>query len=431
MKAYALALALAVGGLGMAAGPAMGEVAKGSRVMVIPFSTLNVPAEQQWIGKAMQESLMADLGRDLTAVSFDGQTIIEDNPAAARVAREASVPYAVRGSAQVVNGEVRLTAQMIDAKTGETVGTAIATGPVNDLFKLEDQIAAQLHGGPAAGPQGTPLAPAYSNQQVTTFRSGNNVYRVHEPYPSDTYPPQPFNDTSLSAQDYNSTYTPGYYPDYSYPVYSTPYYASPYYPAYSYPYYPYYSPFFGSSLFLGFNFRDHNHHDHHDDHHHDGHGGHGNWNGGHWNNGGNWNHGGNWNRGGSGSRGSTWTNAGNWNRGATTTWNTAGNWNRGATFHNSGNFNRASVNTVNGFRSVNSGFTNVGASRGFSSMAAPRGGFSGMSASHGGFSGMSGGYRGGGFHGGGFSGGHGGGFSGGGGHGGGFSGGGGHGGGHR
>jgi TolB-like protein len=225
------------------------ELPKGSRVVVIPFHTLNVPAEQQWIGKAVQDTLMADLGKQYTAVAFEGQTIVEDNATALRVAREASAPYVVRGSAHVVNGEVRLTAQLLDAKTGETVNTAIATGPVNNLLTMEDDIAAQIQGIPAlvgpiapakpVAPQ-APLPPAYSTQQVTTFNTPATVYRVHEPYP-----PAPFNDISLSAQNYNTpAYTPAYYPSDYYPVYSTPIYYYP--PVYTAPYYSSYCPPFYS-----------------------------------------------------------------------------------------------------------------------------------------------------------------------------------------
>ena len=74
-------------------------------------------------------------------------------------AKAASPPLAVRG-AQMVGGNVRLTAQVIDAKSGDTLSTASVTGPVNDLLKLEDDLSwPNCCGVPAAPGSGTP---AYS-----------------------------------------------------------------------------------------------------------------------------------------------------------------------------------------------------------------------------------------------------------------------------
>ena len=59
------------------------------RVLVLPFNSLNVPAPQQWIAKAVQENLVADLGRTpgVIPISSSSQVIIEDNATAARLAQ--------------------------------------------------------------------------------------------------------------------------------------------------------------------------------------------------------------------------------------------------------------------------------------------------------------------------------------------------------
>jgi len=260
------AVALSVPGftnITAAADPGLG---RGGKVIVIPFSTLNVPADQQWIGKGLQESLIADLGRDYAPVAFSGQTIVEDNATAARVAREAGVPYAVRGVAQEINGEIRLTAQMIDAKTGDTLSTANVTGQLNNLLRLEDEVGAQLRGVTAPTALTAPLAPtpplppATTSRQITTYTMPSPPATYQQPttyQQPQTYPPPPFNDISLSAQNYNS-----YYPGYSY------YPADTYYPAdygaYYAPYYPvYYPPFYSAfgSVFIGFGGRHFGFHD--------------------------------------------------------------------------------------------------------------------------------------------------------------------------
>ncbi len=134
--------------------------ADGTRVLVIPFSAINVPESQQWITHGVQESLVADFGRagvggaNYSPVAFQGKVVVEDNATAARLAQQASTALVVRGSVQVVGAEVRLTAQLIDAKTENTVSTASATGPATDLLKLEDEVSAQLRGVAGAATAG-------------------------------------------------------------------------------------------------------------------------------------------------------------------------------------------------------------------------------------------------------------------------------------
>ena len=133
-----------------------------NKFLVIPFQTLNAGADQQWIGKAVQETLVANLwqSKNYSPESFQGQTIVEDNVAAARIARDASVPVAVRGSAQLVYGEIRLTAHLIYAKNGDNVTTSIVSGPLNNLLIMEDQLSVQLRRRTSApGAQNATLQP--------------------------------------------------------------------------------------------------------------------------------------------------------------------------------------------------------------------------------------------------------------------------------
>lgn len=175
------------------------------RVLILPFNSLNVPAPQQWIAQAVQENLVADLGRTpgIIPIASGSQVIIEDNATAARLARNANAPYAVRGAAQLVGDDVRLTAQLIDSRTGDTLRTALVTGKAADLLKLEDQLASQIRGTDTAASTPTPAAAP----PTIIVPSAPNVIVVSQPQPA---------------------YYPVYYPD--------NYYASYPYTSYSYPY---------------------------------------------------------------------------------------------------------------------------------------------------------------------------------------------------
>src|SRR4051812_35590703 len=80
------------------------------RVLVIPFSAINVPESQQWISKGVQENIVADFGKsgEFSPIAFHGQLIVEDNATAVRLAKQASSDLAVRGAAQMVGDTVRL-----------------------------------------------------------------------------------------------------------------------------------------------------------------------------------------------------------------------------------------------------------------------------------------------------------------------------------
>ena len=241
------------------------------KVLIIPFAAYNVPDNEQWIPKAVQEDLVAALGatRALSPVAFQGQVIVEDNATAARLAKNASASYAVRGAAQVIEGTIRITAQLIDASTGDTVNSASVTGPINNLLAMEDNLSAQLLGLPATAAAApttvgqTPVAPPPAAPQVATVPAAPQAPQI-------IVVPQP-----------QPVYAPAYNP---YPAYSDYYPYDSYYSAYPYYYGGYYSPIWFGTFISGNRF-DHGH-DH--DHDHDGHfggggfdGGHGGFDGGH------------------------------------------------------------------------------------------------------------------------------------------------------
>ena len=236
------------------------------RVLVIPFVAYNVPDNEQWIPKAVQEDLVAALGgtHALSPVPFQGQVIVEDNATAAHLAKNASAGYAVRGAAQIVNGTVRITAQLINADNGETVNTASVTGPMNALLAMEDGLAAQLLGLPAnAAPNPatvgqTPVAPQPSAEEAAAAPAASSPQIIIVPTGQSSYAPA----YAPSYPDY-SDYGYGYDPYYSYGGY--PYYYGGFYPGYWY----------GSIVYINHN------HDHDHDHGHGGNWGGGNWGGGH------------------------------------------------------------------------------------------------------------------------------------------------------
>ncbi len=241
--------------------------------LILPFAPVG-PSDRDWIGKGVQQDLAAELIRTtrLRVATPSNVPPVSDPETALKIARDANSTFVIFGQFQVMETTVRITGQVMETATGQTVISLKATGPTRDLFNLEDTLADQV----LSALRGRLLARDESATEPGARPYVNDGRAQTQGY-SDTgsyYSPQ----TYVSP---HSLYTSGYssYPGSSY-SYCDGYYAYPY-SSYGYGYAPYYSwyPGFGFVIFNG------HHHDHdRDDHGHD------------WDHGRNWDHGRDWNR---------------------------------------------------------------------------------------------------------------------------------------
>ena len=220
------------------------------RVLVTPFTALHVEKGQQWIPQAVVDNLVADLGRGqmYRPIFTQSHVIVEDNATAARLAKVAATPMVIRGAVQVVDDQVRLTAQLIESDSGETLQYAVATGSPNDMLKLEDSLAAQLQGREPATAAATTMTAAATSAPATTAAAAvtpNIQIIIENPTSGESYEPSENEGEAVS-----------------YPTY-------PAYPAYPYSGYPYVGyPGLPTVIVVGrnghHNGRGHGHdHDHH------------------------------------------------------------------------------------------------------------------------------------------------------------------------
>ena len=117
------------------------------RVLVLPFTELSEEPKREWVGKAMQQSLIAELTRsNMVAVVTPpaNAPVANDAAAAAQLARDQHAPLAIIGSYQLVGEELRVTGQMIESINGEHIAAIKATGSLRDLFGIEDIIGGQV-----------------------------------------------------------------------------------------------------------------------------------------------------------------------------------------------------------------------------------------------------------------------------------------------
>ena len=116
-------------------------------IVVLPFANLSGDPAQDYFADGITENLTTELShiRDSfviarnTAFTFKGK-----NVDAKEVGKELDVRYVLEGSVQRDGNRVRINAQLIDAATGAHLWADRFEEDLADLFKLQDQLVAQL-----------------------------------------------------------------------------------------------------------------------------------------------------------------------------------------------------------------------------------------------------------------------------------------------
>lgn len=121
--------------------PAPGQVS----VLLSPFVPLG-EGSIAWMGPAIQQNILNDLSRQQmlhAATIAKDQPAPADAPAAVKAAKAAGARYALYGTIQLAEGNLRVMGQIVDSDTGKHVGAIKATGTTRDLFLIEDTLADQ------------------------------------------------------------------------------------------------------------------------------------------------------------------------------------------------------------------------------------------------------------------------------------------------
>jgi TolB-like protein len=114
-------------------------------ILILPFASASA-ADDAWIGKAAQQDLYADLtqGTVLRVLAPGSVPAAADQGDALGKAREMGASFVVFGQTQSAGKEVRLSGQVLGVADGKPLGAIKATGPIEELFQLEDALAGQV-----------------------------------------------------------------------------------------------------------------------------------------------------------------------------------------------------------------------------------------------------------------------------------------------
>jgi len=116
-------------------------------IVVLPFVNMSNDPEQEYFSDGITEDITADLSKISSlfviarnsAFTYKGKAVkVQD------VSREIGVRYVLEGSVRKADNQVRITAQLIDATTGEHLWSERYDRPLKDIFALQDEIVQQV-----------------------------------------------------------------------------------------------------------------------------------------------------------------------------------------------------------------------------------------------------------------------------------------------
>ena len=116
---------------------------------VLPFQNMSGDPEQEYFVDGMVEEITTAIARLPLALRDRAQFELHLQGQAVdvkQVARELGVRYVLEGSVRKAGNRVRITGQLIDAATGAHIWADRFDGALDDVFELQDQVAASVVG---------------------------------------------------------------------------------------------------------------------------------------------------------------------------------------------------------------------------------------------------------------------------------------------
>ena len=137
---------------GDAGGPAAGEAGEDAlpdkpSIAVLPFTNMSGDPEQEYFSDGITEDIITELSRfpslfviaRNSSFTFKGEAVD-----VSEVGRKLGVDYVVEGSVRKVGNRVRITAQLVDAATGNHIWAERYDRDLEDIFAVQDEVVAAI-----------------------------------------------------------------------------------------------------------------------------------------------------------------------------------------------------------------------------------------------------------------------------------------------
>src|ERR1700724_1853192 len=116
-------------------------------IAVLPFTNMSGDRDQEYFSDGITDDLITALSRlpDLFVIARTSTFIYKGKAAKAQdIGRELGVAYVLEGSVRKVGGNVRITAQLVDASSGDHLSAEHYDRPLKDIFSVQDEIVRKI-----------------------------------------------------------------------------------------------------------------------------------------------------------------------------------------------------------------------------------------------------------------------------------------------
>ena len=122
-------------------------VADKPSIAVLPFDNMSGDPKQEYFSDGITEQIISSLAKvpQLLVIARNSTFTYRGKPVKVQqVAKELGVRYVLEGSVQRSGNRVRITAQLIDAKTGNHIWSENYDRDMKDIFALQDEITMKI-----------------------------------------------------------------------------------------------------------------------------------------------------------------------------------------------------------------------------------------------------------------------------------------------
>ena len=116
-------------------------------IAVLAFDNLSGDPEQEYFSDGIAEDIITALSKTpkLFVIARNSSFTYKGKPVKVqKVGRELGVRYVLEGSVRMAEGKVRITAQLIDAKTGHHLWAELYDRDLKDIFDIHDEITKKI-----------------------------------------------------------------------------------------------------------------------------------------------------------------------------------------------------------------------------------------------------------------------------------------------
>jgi len=116
-------------------------------IAVLPFTNMSGDQEQEYFSDGITEEIITALSKieKLFVIARNSTFTYKGKPVKVqKVSKELGVQYVLEGSIRKSEDKVRITAQLIDAKTGHHIWAERYDRDMKDIFKLQDEITMRI-----------------------------------------------------------------------------------------------------------------------------------------------------------------------------------------------------------------------------------------------------------------------------------------------